>query len=321
MHTHAHGHAGHTHGVSAAPDRIDRAMAAGVALNVIFVIVELVAGVAADSLALISDAGHNAGDVLGLLLAWGAHALARRPPSKRFTWGLGRATIFAAFTNAMLLMVACGVILWEAAHRLAEPPPVQGLTMIVVAAIGVAINTLTAVWLAAGRKEDANVRGAFLHMAADAAVSAGVVVAGIVIGLTGWNVVDPVVSVLISLVIAYGTWDLLRESVELAMDAVPRGIDPQRVADDLAGLAGVTAVHDLHIWSASTSQTTATAHLAIEEGASHADVLAAATELLTHDHAISHTTIQVETAAEAAACHPSHGESPSAEHHSHEAAH
>jgi cobalt-zinc-cadmium efflux system protein len=288
MHTHAHGHGGHSHGVSGSPAAMDRAMGMGVALNVGFVIVELIAGFAADSLALISDAGHNAGDVLGLLLAWGAHALARRPPSTRFTWGLGRSTIFAAFANAMLLLVACGVILWEAAHRLAEPLPVQGLTMIVVAAIGVVINTLTAVWLAAGRKDDANVRGAFLHMAADAAVSAGVVVAGVAIWLTGQNWIDPVVSLVISLVIAYGTWDLLRESVELAMDAVPRGIDPKRVA--------------------------------IAEGASHADVLAAATELLQHDHAISHTTIQVETAAEAAACHPPHGESPSAEHHAHEAA-
>jgi len=286
---------------------MDRAMGVGVLLNVAFVIVELGFGFAADSLALISDAGHNAGDVLGLLLAWGAHWLARRPPSQRFTWGLGRSTIFAAFSNAALLLVACVVILWEAAHRLREPPPVQGMTMIVVAAIGVGINTLTAVWLAAGRKDDANVRGAFLHMAADAAVSAGVVIAGIVIGLTGWNLIDPAVSVVISLVIAYGTWDLLRESVELAMDAVPRSVDAEQVQRDLEAIEGVSAVHDLHIWSASTSQTTATAHLTIESEADHAAVLDAATDVLQHSHGIGHTTIQLDGPAMAAACKPPHG--------------
>ncbi len=303
---HMHAHHGHAHGVAGPSQQMDRAMGVGVVLNVVFVVVELVFGFAADSLALISDAGHNAGDVLGLLLAWGAHWLARRPPSKRFTWGLGRSTIFAAFANAALLLVACGVILWEAAHRLVEPPPVQGVTMIVVAAIGVVINTITAVWLAAGRKSDANIRGAFLHMAADAAVSAGVVVAGIVIGLTGWNLIDPMVSVLISLVIAWGTWDLLRESVELAMDAVPRGVDAEQVESDLAAIDGVTAVHDLHIWSASTSQQTATAHLTIHSQASPAAVLHAATDVLQHTHGISHTTIQVEAPDHAATCDPPH---------------
>lgn len=308
MHTHAH--SGHSHGISGTPQQMDRAMGVGVALNVIFVIVELGFGFAADSLALISDAGHNAGDVLGLLLAWGALALARRPPSGRYTWGLGRSTIFAAFANASLLIVACGVIVWEATHRLAEPPPVQGMTMIVVAAIGVGINTLTAIWLAAGRKGDANIRGAFLHMAADAAVSAGVVVAGIVIGLTGWNLVDPIVSVVISLVIAWGTWDLLRESVELAMDAVPRGVDLEQVRRDLAAVEGVTRVHDLHIWSASTSHQTATAHLTIGNEASFADVLHAATEVLQHSHGVSHTTIQIEHEPAAEACSPPHSGEP-----------
>jgi cobalt-zinc-cadmium efflux system protein len=303
---HMHAGQGHSHGAAGSSRQMDRAMGVGVVLNVAFVIVEFGFGFAADSLALISDAGHNAGDVLGLLLAWGALWLARRPPSGRFTWGLGRSTIFAAFANAALLLVACVVILWEAVHRMLEPPPVQGMTMIVVAAIGVVINTLTAVWLAAGRKDDANVRGAFLHMAADAAVSAGVVIAGIVIGLTGWNLIDPAVSVVISLVIAYGTWDLLRESVELAMDAVPRGVDAKQVQADLEAIDGVTAVHDLHIWSASTSQTTATAHLVIENRSRHATVLAAATELLQHEHGISHTTIQLEASDHAATCDPPH---------------
>ena len=312
---HMHTDHGHTHGV-ASPQNMDRAMGIGVVLNVVFVVVELGFGVAAGSLALISDAGHNAGDVLGLLLAWGALTLARRPPSKRFTWGFGRSTIFAALANASLLLVACGVILWEAAHRLFEPPPVQGMTMIVVAAIGVAINTLTAVWLAAGRKDDANVRGAFLHMAADAAVSVGVVIAGIAIGMTGWNWIDPAVSVLISLVIAYGTWDLLRESVELAMDAVPRGVDPEQVSSDLAGVPGVADVHDLHIWGASTSQTTATVHLTIEENANQAAVLDAASEVLQHTHSILHTTIQVETSEQAAVCEQPHGDA-SADGHDH----
>ena len=305
---HMHADHGHAHGVAGAPQQMDRAMAVGVVLNVVFVIVELAFGWMADSLALISDAGHNAGDVLGLLLAWGAHWLARRPPSGRYTWGLGRSTIFAALANASLLLVACGVILWEAAHRMLEPPPVQGMTMIVVAAIGVGINTLTAIWLAAGRKDDANIRGAFLHMAADAAVSAGVVIAGIVIGMTGWNLIDPLVSVVISLVIAWGTWDLLRESVELAMDAVPRGVDLEQARTDLVAIDGVTAVHDLHIWSASTSQQTATAHLTIASEASHADVLHAATDVLQHTHGIAHTTIQVECEQTAATCEPPHGD-------------
>jgi cobalt-zinc-cadmium efflux system protein len=310
---HTHSHSGHSHGISGSPQQMDRAMGVGVALNVIFVIVELGFGFAADSLALISDAGHNAGDVLGLLLAWGALALARRPPSGRYTWGLGRSTIFAALANASLLLVACGVIVWEAVHRLAAPPPVQGMTMIVVAAIGVGINTLTAIWLAAGRKGDANIRGAFLHMAADAAVSAGVVIAGIVIGLTGWNLVDPVVSVVISLLIAWGTWDLLRESVELALDAVPRGVDLARVRSELEAVEGVTAVHDLHIWSASTSQQTATTHLRISPTASHADVLHAATEVLQHTHGVAHTTVQIECEKTAATCDPPHaGSQPSA---------
>ena len=305
---HMHADHGHAHSVAAAPRQMDRAMGVGVVLNVVFVVVELGFGVASGSLALISDAGHNAGDVLGLLLAWGALVLARRPPSQRFTWGFGRSTIFAAFTNAALLLVACGVILWEAVHRIFEPSPVQGMTMIVVAAIGVGINTLTAVWLAAGRKDDANVRGAFLHMAADAAVSVGVVIAGIAIGATGWNWIDPAVSVLISLLIAYGTWDLLRESLELAMDAVPRGVDLQAITADLTAIDGVVEVHDVHVWSASTSQTTASAHLTISDAATAATVLDEANEVLHHTHQILHTTVQIESEEQAARCEQPHGD-------------
>jgi len=290
----SHSHAGHGHDHAAlAPDRIDRVMAIGVGLNTAFVGVEVAAGISSGSLALLSDAGHNAGDVVGLLLAWAAHALARLPPTRRFTRGLGRSTIFAAFTNAALLLAACGAILWEAVHRLAEPAVVQGPVMIAVAAVGVVINTLTAWLLARGRREDANLRGAFLHMAADAAVSAGVVVAGVVIGLSGWFWIDPAVSILISLVIAAGGWDLLRESTALAMDAVPRGVDVGRIASDLAGIEGVAGVHDLHVWGASTSAISASVHLEITDASRADPVLAEATRILQKTHAISHTTVQL----------------------------
>jgi cobalt-zinc-cadmium efflux system protein len=292
---HGHGAGTHGHGHALAPERFDRAMLLGVALNGAFVAVELACGIVGNSLALIADAGHNASDVLGLLLAWGASWLARRPPTTRYTWGFRRATIFAALFNAILLLVACGVILWEAWHRLSAPAPVASLTMIAVAAIGVVINTLTALLFMRGHR-DANVRGAFLHMAADAAVSAGVVAAGIAILFTGRAWIDPLVSVVIALVIVASTWDLFRESIDLALDAVPRGIDPEAVAASLAKLGGVMLVRDLRIWGTSTSEASLTAHLVVPDAALHPATLAAARRLLHDQFHIDHTTIEIDAA-------------------------
>jgi len=270
-------------------------MTIGVVLNLGFVVVELVAGFLAGSLALFADAGHNAGDVVGLLLAWGANWLARRPPSRRFTWGLGRATIYAALANAVLLLTACGAILWEAWQRLREPAPVAGLTVIVVAALGVAINTFTALLFIRGHR-DANVRGAFLHMAADAAVSAGVVAAGVVILATGLAWIDSVVSMLIAAVIIVGTWGLLRESVELALDAVPRGVDPDALAAALAGLGGVGEVRDLRVWGPSTSDVSLTVRLLVAADADRDRVLHEASRLVREEFHVAHATIQLEPA-------------------------
>lgn len=291
---HGHHHHDHHHGPRGLPaGQLDRAMLIGVGLNVAFVAVEVAAGFLSGSLALLADAGHNASDVLGLLLAWGADWLSRRPPSRRYTWGLGRSTILAALANAVLLLVACGAILWEAWHRLHDPPPVAGTTVIVVAAIGVVINTFTALLFIRGH-DDANVRGAFLHMAADAAVSAGVVVAGIAIAFTGLAWVDPVVSIVIAAVIVVGTWGLFRESLDLALDAVPRGVDVAAVEAALGRVAGVTAVDDLHVWGPSTSEVSLTAHLAVAADADADKVLAEATRVVRQEFHMAHSTIQVE---------------------------
>lgn len=291
---HGHDHHGHHHGHTLPPGGLDRAMALGVALNVAFVIVEIAAGLRSGSLALVADAGHNAGDVLGLLLAWGASHLARRPPSRRYTWGLRRSTIYAALTNAVLLLTACGGLLWEAGHRLREPAPVAGWTVAAVAAAGVFINGITAMLLARGARGDANVRGAYLHMAADAAVSAGVVVAGGLIAVSGWNWIDPVVSIVVTLAVMIGTWDLFRESVDLALDAVPRGIELEAVSALLAALPGVSEVHDLHVWNASTSEISLTAHLVVPDPRQHEAVLRRASADVRARFGVAHTTIQIE---------------------------
>ena len=289
---------GHHHAHGPDLEHLDWAMAVGVGLNSLFVAVELATGLVVGSLALVADAGHNAGDVVGLLLAWGASWLARRPPSGRYTWGLRRTTIYAALANAVLLLVACGVILWEAIHRLREPAPVPGMVVLAVAAIGVVINTVTALLFLRGQ-HDANVRGAFLHMAADAAVSAGVVLAGLAIALTGLGWIDPVVSIVIAVVIVAGTWSLFRESVDLALDAVPRGVDPTAIRAALGALDGVVEVHDLHVWGASTSETSLTVHLVVPETPRHAAVLEAATHRVRHDFGVAHATIQIETVGDA----------------------
>ena len=297
-HPHTHG-AGCGHGLAAA--QLDRAMAAGVALNTLFVAVEAAAGVTAGSLALLADAGHNAGDVLGLLLAWGASWLARRPPSRRYTWGLRRSTIYAALGNAVLLLLACGGIAWEAANRLRFPEPVAGPIVIAVAAMGVVINTLSALLFVKGHG-DANVRGAFLHLAADAAVSLGVVLAGVAIVLTGATWIDPVVSLAVAVMIVAGTWGLFRESLDLALDAVPRGVEPEAIEAALTSLPGVTEVHDLHVWGASTSEISLTAHLVAVDGTNHDQLLADAEAVLRERFRVAHSTIQIEGPAACDQC-------------------
>ena len=283
------------------PASLDRAMMIGVSLNLVFVLVEFGFGFFSGSLALLADAGHNASDVVGLLLAWGASFLARRQPSQKYTFGLRRATIYAAFLNAILLLAACAVILWEAVCRLSDPTPVAGLTMIAVAAIGVVINTATAMLFMRGSKQDANVRGAFLHMAADAAVSVGVVLAGVTIMVTGIGWIDPVVSIIIVIVIAWGTWDLLTESLGLAMDAVPRHINISELTDALVKIPGILEIHDLHIWGMSTSEVMLTAHLVIVDS-SKQDSLEEAQALLREQFGITHTTLQPDSPSALQAC-------------------
>ncbi|MGH8035775.1 MAG: cation diffusion facilitator family transporter, partial [Lysobacterales bacterium] len=246
------------------PPDYSRAFAVGVALNIVFVVVEVVFGLISDSLALLTDAGHNLSDVFGLLLAWGAAALARRRPSVRRTYGYSRATILASMFSGLLLMGAVGAIGWEALHRLMAPVVPAGKTIMIVAAVGVVINSVTALFFFPGKDRDLNIRGAFLHMAADATVSLGVVLSGLVIWLYGWNFVDPVISLVIAAVIFLSTWGMLRDSLNLAVDAVPRGVSPQQVRAFLVGLPGVQQVHDLHIWPMSTTDTALTAHLVMD---------------------------------------------------------
>lgn len=304
-HTNAHGHAGHDHaghdhtghghGHSHAPASFGRAFAIGIVLNTIFVAVEATYGFIAGSMALVADAGHNLSDVLALALAWIASALAQRSPGGRFTYGYKSSTILAALANAGLLLVAIGGIAFETVHRMSSPPEVEGWTMIVVAGIGIVINTFTALLFMRGSKHDLNVRGAFLHMAADALVSLGVVIAGVVILLTGANWVDPVTSLLIVIVIAWGTWGLLKDSVKLGLNAVPEGISVIAVREYLVTLPGVAAVHDLHIWPMSTTETALTAHLVMPGGHPGDIFLQELAEDLEHQYSIGHTTVQVET--------------------------
>lgn len=290
-HDHAHEHDGHHH--HPLPDT-NRVFAIGVSLNLGFVLLELIAGWWTNSLALLADAGHNFSDVIGLLLAWGAAHLALRAPSRRFTYGLGSATILAALANAMLLLVATGAIIWEALHRFASPEPVGGAVVIGVALAGVVVNGLTAVLFARGRKEDLNLRGAYLHMMADAAVSLGVAVAGALILLTSWWWLDPAISTAIALVIVWSTWSLLRESLGLALQAVPKGVDAAAVETFLRKLPGVSNVHDLHIWGMSTTQTALTVHLVMPNGHPGDTFFRELTHELEHRFAIHHPTIQIE---------------------------
>jgi cobalt-zinc-cadmium efflux system protein len=288
---HDHDHHGHHH---ALPATFDRAFALGVGLNLAFVLAELLFGVRAHSLALISDAGHNLSDVLGLSLAWAGSLLARRGPTPRRTYGMRRFSILAAIGNAGFLLVAVGAITVEAIARLYHPEPVASGEVMVVAAIGIVINTGTALAFMRGRHGDLNIRGAFLHMLADAGASAGVVVAGLLIALTDWFWLDPAVSLLLVVLIIWSSWGLARDSLDLALDAVPPGIDPDQVTDVLRQLDGVMEVHDLHIWGMSTTDVALTVHLVRPCAGGEDAVLAAATEQLRTRFGIAHATIQLE---------------------------
>ena len=293
-------HLGHSHGLK----DFGAAFAVGVTLNLAYVIAQIVFGIVAHSLALLADAGHNFGDVLGLLLAWGAVYLSKTRPTPRRTYGLGRSSILAALANAVLLLVAVGGITWEAIRRFSNPGEVGGRTVIAVAAIGIAINGLTAFLFFAGRKHDLNIKGAFLHMASDAAVSVGVVIAGAFIILTGGHWIDPAASLIINAVIIWSTWGLLRDSIAMALDLVPANVDPIAVRTYLESQEGVTAVHDLHIWPLSTTRTALTVHLEMPGGSAGDEFLHELCEDLHDEFGIEHSTVQIEQNAEACSLAP-----------------
>jgi cobalt-zinc-cadmium efflux system protein len=296
VHDHGHEHGGshHHHHHHAVPVRHDRAFGIAIVLNVAFVVVESAFGFVANSTALIADAGHNLSDVLSLFLSLGAAVLARRAPSHRYTYGLRSTSILAAVANAMFLLVVCGAIAWAAVQRFAAPPAVAGLTVTAVAAIGIVINGLSAWLFMKGSKGDLNIRGAYLHMAADAAVSLGVVVAGMAMMLTGWFWLDPVMSLVIVVVILVGTWGLLRESVQLALNAVPENIDVAEVEDYLLHCPGVTDIHDLHIWGMSTTESALTVHLVMPGGCPSDNFMDDIARALQERFGIHHSTLQVE---------------------------
>ena len=285
---------GNGHGHGHAPTDFGRAFLIGTLLNVGFVAVEAFYGLLSGSVALLADAGHNLSDVLGLLLAWGAAILSRRGPSANFTFGLRRTSILSALFNAVFLLVAIGAIALEAVRRLSDPQPVAGGIVMAVAAVGILVNGATALLFARGGKHDLNIRGAFLHMAADAAVSAAVVVSGLLILRTGWQWIDPVTSLVVVAVILVGTWGLLRRSVNMALDRVPEHIPPAEVFAELEAMPGVTRVHDLHIWSLSTTEVALTCHLVMPAGCPGDAFLGAIGDRLNARFGIGHATVQIE---------------------------
>jgi cobalt-zinc-cadmium efflux system protein len=304
-----HDHAGHSHGPGGhhhAPADFGRAFLIGIALNTGFVIFEAAMGFLSGSLALVSDAGHNLGDVLGLVLAWVAAILAKRAAKGRYTYGLKRGTILAALANAILLLVAVGALGLEAIERLREPQHVEGGVMAWVSALGILVNGGTALLFMAGSKGDLNVRGAFLHMAADAGVSLGVTIAGLVILATGWAWIDPVVSLAVLVAILVGTWGLFTESLGLALDAAPLGTDLEKIHAEIAGISGVQEVHHLHVWALSTTETALTAHVVKSDPGLDDALLATIREELEEHFAITHVTIQFEQggAGGCGACRP-----------------
>ncbi len=276
------------------PNGHGRSFAIAIVLNTAFVVIEMTYGFIANSTALMADAGHNLSDVLGLLLAWGAAVLARKAPSERFTYGYRSTSILATMANAMLLFVACGAIALEAVERISAPPAVAGMTVTVVAGIGIVINGLSAWLFVKGSQDDLNIRGAYLHMAADAVVSLGVVIAGIAMLFTGWYWLDPVISLAIVAVILIGTWGLLRNSLQLALNAVPANIDASAVEAYLRQCAGVTDIHDLHIWGMSTTESALTVHLVMPEGYPGDGFMDEIAHTLTERFSLQHSTLQVE---------------------------
>jgi cobalt-zinc-cadmium efflux system protein len=289
--SHDHGvHPGQAH----APGAFGWAFALGIALNSAYVLAQIVFGIAAHSLALLADAGHNLGDVLGLVLAWGASYLVTKRPSAHYTYGLRKTSILAALANAVFLLVAVGGITWEAVRRFSHQEPVAGRTVIWIAALGVVLNTGTALLFLSGRKGDLNIRGTFLHMASDAAVSLGVVIAGLAIVATGWSWLDPVVTLAINAVIVAGAWSLLRDSFQLSIDGVPPGIAFEAVLRYLSELPGVTGVHDLHIWAMSTTESALTAHLVMPGTTANDTFLHQIAEELDEKFGIGHPTLQIE---------------------------
>jgi cobalt-zinc-cadmium efflux system protein len=288
-HSHAHGHA---HVIS--PDGVSLRMGIAVALNLVFVVVEGGFGFMSNSVALIADAGHNLSDVLGLVCAWGALLLGRRPPGAKFTYGLGRSSVLAALANAVLLLLACGAIAWEALSRLGSPPEVAGRTVMIVAAIGIALNGISAWMLHTGSHGDLNRRSAYIHMLGDAFVSAGVVLSGLLIIWTGWSLIDPLVSLVIVAVILISTWRLLRDSLTLSLDGVPSSVNSSAVLSYLADQRGVTDVHDLHIWALSTTSVALTAHLVVPDRGAEDALLTSLTPDLKRRFQIQHATLQIE---------------------------
>ncbi len=292
----------HPHAIGGdTPEGLNRAFAVGIGLNLAFAAIEWVFGFLSHSSALLADAAHNVSDVLGLGMAWGASAVARRAASSRHTYGLRRATTLAALGNSVLLLTAVGAVVWDAIGRLRAPVEVHGVTMIAVAAAGVIVNSVSALLFWKGRRGDLNVRGAFLHLAADAAISAGVAVAGAVLWRTGWTWLDPVASLSISAVILVGTWGLFKEALHLTLDGVPKGVELERVRAFLAALPGVESVHDLHVWAMSTTEIALTAHLVTPWRDRPPEFLAGLEHELEERFGIAHATVQLEPSG-AAAC-------------------
>jgi cobalt-zinc-cadmium efflux system protein len=295
----SHNHTHHSHGHGRL--NYGRAFLIGIALNLLYVAGEAVAGVLSGSLALLADAGHNLGDVLSLSLSWGAAMLSRRQPSSRYTYGLRSTSILAALANAIILLVVTGGIAWEAIWRITHPMPVTSGVVIGIATVGILVNGGTALLFSSGGA-DLNIKSAFMHLAADAVVTAGVVATGVVIWLTSWEWLDPAVSLVVSVVIVVGTWGLLKSAIGLALDAVPEGVDAGAVRSHLLALPGVTGLHDLHIWGMSTTETALTCHLVMPGGHPGDATLTGVAQQLQHDFGIHHTTIQIELADTDAIC-------------------
>lgn len=294
MHSHNHN--------SDIPANYNKAFLWGIILNVIYVLVEFIFGLTINSMALIADAGHNLSDVLGLVLAWGASYLATTAATKKKTYGLRKSTILAALLNSIILLIAVGAISIEAIRKIIEPVPVGGTIMMIVAGVGVVINSLTALFFFAGRKTDLNIKGAFLHMAADAGISVGVVAAGLLINVTSYTLIDPILSLIIVIIIAAGTWGLMKDSFMLSMDAVPGGIDYERIEDYFLSLEGVKEVHDLHIWAMSTTENALTAHLLIPDKKTDDEFLKNICKDLHDKFGIEHPTIQIEKFSSSVNC-------------------